>query len=66
MERIILILSLFLLSSCSVETRIKDHSYTKEWYYEGSTRYQVYQTRLGKKYILVVNKKQNGLKRKYL
>jgi hypothetical protein len=29
-------------------------------------RYQVYQTRLGKKYIIVLNKKQTKLKRQYI
>ena len=66
MKNLIYLIIVLLMISCSAESRIGDHSYTNGWYYEGETRYQVYQTRLGKKYILIVNKKQNGLKRKYL
>jgi hypothetical protein len=53
------------LISCSVEQRIKEHSYTNEWCYIDKTRFQVYKTKLGKKYILVLNKKQTRYKRKY-
>jgi hypothetical protein len=80
----IALLILLLLSSCkSVEERIKDYSYTDEWYFNKLDtglyqnnfilkdrdiyeRYQVYQTKSGRKYILVLNKKQTKLKRKYL
>ncbi len=62
---LILITSLFLLS-CSVEQRIKEHSYTKEWYYTKEMRYQVYKTKAGTKYIIVLNKRQTRFKRKYI
>ena len=52
--------------SCDVERRIKDYSYTNEWYYDNDSRYQVYQTYNGKHYIIVLNKQQTKLKRKYL
>ena len=66
MKTLILILSLVILSSCSVESRIKEHSYTDEWYYEANTRYQVYKTKSGRKYIIVLNRGQTKLIRKYL
>jgi hypothetical protein len=62
---LILIASLFLFS-CSVEQRIKEHSYTKEWYYTKEMRYQVYKTKSGKKYIIVLNKRQTKFKRQYI
>lgn len=62
---IIIILSVFFIS-CSAEKRIKDYSYTDEWYYYNSERYQVYQTKFGKKYILIFNEKQTRVKRMYL
>ena len=52
--------------SCYVEKRIYEHSYTLEWYYENGTRYQVYKTRTGQRYIIVLNKEQTKLKRKYI
>jgi hypothetical protein len=61
----IIILSVFFIS-CSAEKRIKYYSYTDEWYYYDSERYQVYQTRFGEKYILIYNDKQTKLKRKYI
>lgn len=62
------LLALFLLClSCKpAEYRIKDYSYTDKWYYEKSQRYQVYQTKSGNTYILVLNKKQTKLIRKYI
>lgn len=62
---IIVLLSVFFIS-CSVEKRIKYYSYTDEWCYYNSERYQVYQTKLGNKYILIYNDKQTRLKRKYI
>ncbi len=56
----------FILSSCSVEQRIKDHSYTNEWYYIDTMRFQVYKTKSGKKYIIVLNEKQTKFKRQYI
>ena len=52
--------------SCDVEKRIHDFSYTDEWYYENGTRYQVYQTYSGRRYIIVLNKEQTKFKRKYI
>jgi hypothetical protein len=66
MKKIILLLIATLSISCSVEQRIKDHSYTEEWYYVDSVRYQVYKTRSGCKYIIKLNKRQTRFKRKYI
>jgi len=62
---IIVLLSVFFIS-CSAEKRIKYYSYTDEWCYYNSVRYQVYETKFGNKYILIFNKKQTKLKRKYI
>lgn len=61
-----LILCFFTLFSCGVEKRIKEHSYTDEWYYIDTMRFQVYKTKSGKKYIIVLNEKQTKFKRQYI
>jgi hypothetical protein len=66
MRSLVIILLAVLCISCSAEKRIKYYSYTDEWYYYDSERYQVYQTRFGEKYILIYNDKQTKLKRKYI
>ena len=49
------------------ELRIHNYSYTDSWYYtDKDNRYQVYQTAMGNKYILVLNKKQTKFIRKYI
>ena len=63
---ILLVLITFTLLSCGVEQRIKDYSYTNEWYYIDSIRYQVYQTKKGEKYIIVLNEKETRFKRQYI
>lgn len=63
----VVIFLLFSLFSCkSVEERIKDHSYTQYWFDYQDSRYQVYKTKKGNCYIIIINKKENKLKRKYL
>ena len=47
MKHLILILIVIMFTSCNVEMRIKDHSYTDKWYYEKNERYQVYKTKKG-------------------
>jgi hypothetical protein len=66
MKSLVIILIAVLCISCSAEKRIKYYSYTDEWYYYNSERYQVYQTKLGNKYILIFNEKQTIIKRKYI
>lgn len=66
MKQLLLILIVILFTSCSVEQRIKDHSYTDKWYYENNVRYQVYKTKRGNHYIIVLNKKESNFKRKYI
>ena len=61
---------LFLLTSLfsckTVEERIYDHSYTNEWHYIDTMRFQVYQTRNGRKYIIVLNNRQTKFVRQYI
>lgn len=66
MKYILLLLLTFIVLSCNAELRIKDHSYTDEWHYEGKDRLQVYKTRSGRHYVLVLNKKETKFIRKYL
>ena len=68
MRKIITLLAILLLFSCkTAEERIYKHSYTDSWYYkDNGERYQVYQTSMGNKYILVINKKQTKIIRKYI
>ena len=63
---IYVILILTCLSCTSVEDRIKEYSYTQEWYYTEAMRYQVYKTKSGRKYIIVLNNRQTNFKRKYI
>lgn len=67
MKKLVLVFIGVLAMSCSsVEERIKEHSYTNEWYYINTERYQVYKTKSGERYIIVLNKKETGFKRKYI
>jgi hypothetical protein len=66
MKKIILLLLFFCLVSCEAEKRIYEHSYTDEWYYIDTMRFQVYKTKSGKRYILVLNKQQTRYKRQYI
>jgi hypothetical protein len=66
MKYILILIMLFTLTSCSVERRIKEHSYTEEWYYIDTMRFQVYKTKSGKRYIIVLNEKQTRFKRQYI
>jgi hypothetical protein len=66
MKKLILLLLFFSLVSCNVEKRIYEHSYTNEWYYIDTMRYQVYKTKSGRKYIIVLNEKQTRFKRYYI
>jgi hypothetical protein len=66
MKKIFIFAFLFTLLSCGVEQRIKDYSYTEEWYYIDTMRFQVYKTKFGKRYIIVLNEKQTKYKRQYI
>jgi hypothetical protein len=63
---LLLLIGVATLSCSSVEQRIKEYSYTNEWYYMGTERYQVYKTENGRRYIVVLNNKQTNFKRKYI
>lgn len=66
MKGLLLTLIIFSVLSCNVEKRIKDYNYTEKWYYEKNERYQVYKTKKGNYYIIVLNEKQTNFKRKYI
>jgi len=66
MKKLIILFLFFTLLSCEVEKRIYEHSYTDEWYYIDTMRFQVYKTKSGKRYILVLNEKQTRFKRQYI
>lgn len=66
MKHLLTLLAILTLTSCSVEQRIKEHSYTQEWYYIDTMRFQVYKTKSGQKYIIVLNEKQTKYKRQYI
>jgi hypothetical protein len=66
MKKLFIFTFLFTLLSCGVEQRIKEHSYTEEWHYIDTIRFQVYKTKSEKKYIIVLNEKQTRFKRQYI
>jgi len=66
MKVILIVLALVLFSCKSAEESIKDYSYTNEWHFENGQRYQVYQTKGGTQYVLVLNKRESKFIRKYL
>ena len=66
MKNLIILFLFFGLVSCNVEKRIYEHSYTNEWYYIDTMRFQVYKTKFGKRYIIVLNEKQTKFKRQYI
>jgi hypothetical protein len=66
MKHLLTLLLLITLTSCSVEQRIREYSYTDEWYHVNTAKFQVYKTRTDRKYIIVLNKKQTKYKRKYI
>ena len=67
MKKLVSIFMGVLAMSCSsVEERIKDYSYTDEWHYIDTMRFQVYKTKAGRKYIIVLNNRQTNFKRKYI
>jgi hypothetical protein len=66
MKKLILILAFISISCKSVEQRITEKSYTNEWHYEGTERYQVYQTNNHRKYIIVLNRSETKFIRKYI
>lgn len=61
------LLLLLLLSACAnLESIPNDYSYTCEWYVYKGEKYQVYKTKTGKPYIILINKKETKLKRKFI
>ena len=67
MKHLLAVLTILTLLSCSsAEDRLRDYSYTDEWYYIDTMRFQVYKTKSGRKYIIVLNEKQTNYKRQYI
>lgn len=63
---LLIIITLICFSCRSADERIKVFSYTEEWYFIGEQRYQVYKTLIGRSYILVLDKSENKIIRKYI
>ena len=66
MKYILILFSCFLFSCGNVEERIKEHSYTEKFYYIDSLRFQVYQTKSGREYIIILNERETKFIRKYI
>ncbi len=67
MKKIIFLLLLSSVAfSCSVDSRITSSSYTTEWYYIDTLRFQVYKTKSGRKYIIMLNDSETRFIRKYI
>ncbi len=66
MKNLLIILLLSFVSCTTVEERIKEHSYTDKWYYIDNMRFQVYKTKSGKEYIIVLNEKHTKFIRQYI
>lgn len=66
MKNLLIILLLSFVSCATVEERIKEHSYTDKWYYIDNMRFQVYKTKSGKEYIIVLNEKHTKFVRQYI
>ena len=66
MKNLLIILLLSFVSCATVEERIKEHSYTENRYYIDNMRFQVYKTKSGKEYIIVLNERQTKFIRQYI
>ena len=67
MKYILILISSYLFLSCAnAEKRIKEHSYTDKFYYIDSLRFQVYRTKSGKEYIIILNERETKFIRKYI
>ena len=66
MKIILILLTLITLTSCSVEQRVKNYSYTNEYYYIDMMKFEVYKTKSGRKYIIVLNEKHTRYVRQYI
>ena len=65
MKYILILISSFLFFSCgNAEKRIKGHSYTNQWYFIDSLRFQVYKTKSGREYIIMLNERETKFVRK--
>lgn len=63
---LLITIAILITSCCSVEERIKDYSYTNEWYYKNNLRFQVYKTKNERRYIIFLNKNETRFKREYI
>jgi hypothetical protein len=63
---LILVLLVTTFSCKTGEERIYDYSYTNEWHYIDTMRFQVYQTKNGRRYIIVLNNRETRFIRQYI
>lgn len=66
-KSLIIVSSSFLFFSCgNAEQRIREHSYTNKWFTVDSLRFQVYKTKSGREYIIILNERETKFIRKYI
>lgn len=66
MKKYLIFIYILLISCGNVDKRIKEHSYTDKWYYIDTMRFQVYKTKSGREYIIILNERETRFKRKYI
>lgn len=70
MRNFIISVVVCVISSCGLTQDpcppLHDWNYTDEWYYKGGDRFQVYQTRFGKKFIYDYNRDSTAFRRYYI
>jgi hypothetical protein len=64
--KLLVVLMICLFSCQNAEKRIKEHSYTSKWYNIDSLRFQVYKTKSGREYIIILNERETKFVRKYI
>jgi hypothetical protein len=59
MKKLLIIFAFSLISCGSIESQLKDYSYTNEWHQIESVRYQVYKDKNNVRYIIILNKNES-------
>jgi hypothetical protein len=64
MKKLLIIFAFSLISCGSIESQLKDYSYTNEWHQIECVRYQVYKDKNNNRYIIILNKRKSRFIRK--